>query len=1323
MKTSWQRWLHRAARALGWVAGISVISLAVLMALTQLLLPLLADHPQWVAAQLSKQLQRPVTFASMDGRWQGSGPSFTLRDMTIAAGAGGGSPLHIPETELKLDFGGWLLPSRHLLNLYARGLQLDLARDADGTWHINGIGMASGSDRQQVSFRGLSVGLWLNDVRLDITDGRVDKHYTLIADQLRLSRQAGRIRVGAILRREGAVGVLHGAGSFREDGADGRLWLAGSDVDLHGLLAGVDLGGYTAESGRGAIASWLDWRQAKVVRNLTRFDLNNLAMTSPDGGKALVSGLHGLAELRFVDAGSEFRWAGDDGSALVAVLSKSGTEQARADVAAQNLQIAPLLPWLALKPHMSPQLAQWLGAGKPHGSLTHAAVRWSQPNGLEYIEAGFNDIGIDPAGKLPGVNSLHGQLRGDAESFALELPAQAATLSFPHTFRKPFVLSKLASQAAFWHEDDAWHIGLDALDFDGGTYSGQARGEVALPDAGGRPFMDLYAALNHTDVEAAKLFWPIDSMSQASIDWLDRALVSGSIDSGSVLVRGDLRDWPFRNNEGRFEAHAEISNLSLDYGKDWPRAEGITAVASFVNNGMLVETSSGQTLGNKVDRAVALIPDFANGLLDLNVSGSGTGASLMELVRKSPIGNRQADTLSKLNLSGTGSFDFHLMLPLKAAKDFSLTGNTQLTDMDLNAPEWGLKLEKITGPASFDGHGFRADALDARFRGQPSKLNLAIAGATGRPDTSLSAQLSGRYSISELIQGYSELAWMNQVTGGRSDFVIGFDITHPVGINDTAQTLTIDSSLVGSTLSLPVPIKKSEAGALPLHLTLGLPVSGGDLQVALGQVSRARFRLPAGPGKPVAATIAVGSRMPDSLPDKGMRFRGHAAHLDVSGWVQYIAGGSGGEAPSLDSLDITADKAELFGHDFPNMRSQAVPDTDALTVDVDSEAVAGRFNVPSADLRRRGVTARLQHLYWPKDVAAKGRPASSTKQGDAAAEAGEPVTAAPPAPPAHPENTGVNPSALPPFHLWIGDLRFGDAKLGEARLETWPTDHGMHIDQVRALSSSVQVNAAGDWNGTPSDSRTHLRIDFTAENLGQMLSAFGFEGLFSGGKTRAQIDATWPGAPSAMDMANMDGKLSVNVTDGRIPEVAPGGVGRLFGLVSIVELPRRLTLDFGDVFGKGLAFDSIAGDFQLAHGNATTSNLEIHGPAAEISIKGRTGLRAKDYDQEVHVLPHVGNSLPIVGAVVGGPIGAAAGFVVQGLLGRGLSHAAGARYRITGTWDKPVMTLIERSGGPAPPLPSVAPATAASSLTLPMGLPAPAVPVPAAPAAASSVGR
>ncbi|MFC4764486.1 YhdP family protein [Dyella koreensis] len=1273
--------MHFIVRAAGWIAGVALISLAVLAGLIQLVLPTLANHPQWVAAQLSQQLHRPVSFASMEGRWEASGPLFVMRDVTIGPGESG-SPLHIPETELKLDLGGWLLPSRHLLNLRARGLQLDLSRDADGTWHINGIGVAGGQDRQSASFRGLSVELRLSDLRLDITDARVDKHYSLLARQLRMSKQGGRIRVGAILQREGVAGELRGAGSFREDGADGRLWLAGNNIDLHSLTAGVDMGGYAAESGHGSFASWLDWRDARVVRSLTRFDLSDVVLVSPEGNKAHVSSLHTLAEMRKGQDGFQLRWATDDGSALAADLHQLSGEQARVDVAARDLQLEPLLPWLALKPQLSPGLAQWVGAGKPRGKLSHAALRWTRAQGIEFIDAGFSGLGIDAAGKLPGIERLDGELRGDTQALSLELPTQATVLNFPHTFRKPFVMSQLGGTFAFWHADGDWHIGIAPLDFLGAGYGGQVRGEIALHDAGGRPFLDIYAALSHADVEAAKLFWPIDSMSPAAIDWLDRALVAGKIDNGSVVVHGDLADWPFLHNEGRFEARTEISDLILEYGKDWPRAEGVSAVANFVNNGMLVEASGGQSLGVKVERAVALIPDFANSTLDLNVRGSGAGANLMEFVRRSPIGSHQADALAKLSLGGTGDFDFHLVLPVKDSKDFTLAGTAQLKDADLNAPDWNLKLDKINGPAAFDGHGFHAGPLDTGFRGQPSKLDVAIASATGRPDTMFSARLTGRYGVAELVQGFSELDWLKEIATGRSDFTVGFDIVRPETVANASQTLTLDSTLAGMTLDAPTPMKKPAEASLPLHLSMSLPVQGSDLQISLGQIVRQRFRLSDGASRPLGATFNFGTRMPDTVPDKGIRIRGRASKLDVTGWVQRTVAGSSSNGPGLENVDVTVDQAEVFGHTFPSMRIQATPQADELNVDVDSADIAGRFTVPSADLNKRGVTARLQRLYWPKSTTPDNKPGANVPVGN-------------------PANTGVTPSALPPFHLWVGDLRFGESKLGEARLETWPTDRGMHIDQLRALSRSVQINASGDWDGTATNSHTHLRIDFAAENLGEMLGAFGFAGLFNGGKTHSLLDATWPGAPSAMELANMEGKLSVQVTNGSIPEVAPG-VGRLFGLVSVVEMPRRLTLDFGDVFSKGFAFDSIAGDFALAGSNATTQNLEIRGPAAEISIKGRTGLRTKDYDQQVVVVPHVGNSLPIVGAVVGGPIGAAAGFVAQGLLGRGLNRVAVMHYRISGPWDKPV---IEKTGSSEVPAalavpmqgPPVAPAAATSS--------------------------
>jgi len=59
------------------------------------------------------------------------------------------------------------------------------------------------------------------------------------------------------------------------------------------------------------------------------------------------------------------------------------------------------------------------------------------------------------------------------------------------------------------------------------------------------------------------------------------------------------------------------------------------------------------------------------------------------------------------------------------------------------------------------------------------------------------------------------------------------------------------------------------------------------------------------------------------------------------------------------------------------------------------------------------------------------------------------------------------------------------------------------------------------------------------------------------------------------------------------------------------------------------------------------------------------------------VRPGVSKTLPVIGAIAGGPVGAAAGLALQAIFRNALGEAAEARYTITGTWENPV---IERIG-------------------------------------------
>lgn len=1306
-------WRHRARRLrfflLGLVASV-LVALALVMAVGQLLLPLAAHYPDRVAALLSKKLGKPVHFGSLEGFWRPSGPLFVMRDMTIAP-TEGGDALRLPQAAVKLDFGAFVLPSRHLLNLRLRDLRMGLHRAADGRWSIDGFGAGGGT--QKVSFGNLSADLWLSNLHLDIADDTTHRSYGLIADQLRISLQGQAVRVGGTLRRENVGGLLTAAGRFAADGSNGRVYVKGSNLDLAALSADFNAGGYALAGGKGGFESWLDWRDGQVVRTTTRLDFDELAVRGP-ARTVRTPGLHGIVDMHRTADGQRIDWADADGGDVAFVNHVQG-DRSNGTVVARRINLGPLLPWAGLAPQVSPGLAQWLADGQPRGRLNDVRADWDSTDGLRYVHATFAGLGINAIGKLPGVSKLDGEVFGDEQALALSLPRQATTLDFTGVFRKPFVMSMLGGDIAVYKDGDDWHIGADPVDFQGEGFGGQARGEFVLPGADTGPFMDMYVALGPGDVPAAKLFWP-HSMSEGSQNWLNRGLVSGHIESGSAVVRGNLRDWPFRNQEGRFEGRAVIDDTVLEYGTGWPRAEGLSAVASFIDNGMYIEATEGHSLGNAVSSATAAIPDFAEGILDLKISGAGTGNSFLDFIKNSPIASNSRESIDKLKLGGTGEFGFNLLMPLANARDVTLDGKATLKDADLVANEWKLRLDKITGPMSFDAKGFTASNLKTSFHGQPADLDLAIAGATGDPSKVIDASISGAFTVDEMVSDYENLKWLGDTAKGRGNFRVGYVLSKTGQGDATTQALTVDSDLRGVELLLPTPVKKTAALAAPLSLRVGLPVDGARLDIALGDVVRGRLRLPSDKA-PIAAAFNLGSTVPTAMPAQGYLIGGHASKLDVSGWVQYVVGmsASGSGGPGLSGLDIGTDDGEVFGQHFSNMHIVARPGPKDLSLRVDSDAMAGQLTVPNDDMRRRGITARMDRLWWPAaddtaDATKKGKAAAgaaatvasttlkaedkATASGSASAAStttasgsasGAVASAAATKSPPDANEAGVAPASLPPLHLQVSDMRLGKAKLGEARLETWPTDEGMHIDQLRAQSKNVQITASGDWNGDEKRSRTHLTMDFASEDVARMLDALGFVGIFQGGRTSAKLDAVWPGGPSALALANMDGTLKVDVANGRILEVQPG-VGRLFSLVSVTELPRRLALDFGDVVGKGFGFDSITGDFRFANGDASTQNLKIRGPAAEITITGRTGLKTHDYDQEVLVVPHLGSSLPIVGAIAGGPVGAAAGLAVQGILGHGLNRAAGKRYHVTGTWEKPIFTPIEKGTPPAAPL-------------------------------------
>jgi uncharacterized protein YhdP len=171
--------------------------------------------------------------------------------------------------------------------------------------------------------------------------------------------------------------------------------------------------------------------------------------------------------------------------------------------------------------------------------------------------------------------------------------------------------------------------------------------------------------------------------------------------------------------------------------------------------------------------------------------------------------------------------------------------------------------------------------------------------------------------------------------------------------------------------------------------------------------------------------------------------------------------------------------------------------------------------------------------------------------------------------------------------------------------------------------------------------------------------------------------AGWSGELLRLDWGSLIGEARFKLVDGVLKDVDPGS-GRLVGLFSLSALPRRLMLDFEDVLIKGLQFDKLTGTLRIDQGNLYTTDTVMDGPSVRIKISGRTGLLDRDYDQTMIVVPKIRQTLPVIGSLAAGNAVGWALLLLQKLFKKQIDRSVEIEYRVTGTWDEPVLDLVKK---------------------------------------------
>jgi uncharacterized protein YhdP len=226
--------------------------------------------------------------------------------------------------------------------------------------------------------------------------------------------------------------------------------------------------------------------------------------------------------------------------------------------------------------------------------------------------------------------------------------------------------------------------------------------------------------------------------------------------------------------------------------------------------------------------------------------------------------------------------------------------------------------------------------------------------------------------------------------------------------------------------------------------------------------------------------------------------------------------------------------------------------------------------------------------------------------------------------------------------------------------------------------------ADGIWHAAQTQPRTQMNVRMDVTDVGATLARYGYPPGIR--RATAKIEGTlgWPGGPQDFDYPMMSGQLAIEAAKGQFVKLEPG-FGKLLGIVSLQALPRRITLDFRDVFSEGFAFDTISGTLKIERGIAHTDNFRIQGPSARVLMTGNVDLARETQKLRVRVSPHLSDSVSLAGALLGGPVAGVAAFVAQKLLKDPIEQLVSFQYDVTGSWSDPHVARAERVALPPTP--------------------------------------
>lgn len=916
---------------------------------------------------------------------------------------------------------------------------------------------------------------------------------------------------------------------------------------------------------------------------------------------------------------------------------------------------------------------------------------------------------------LPSFQGLSGTLRISEEGGELALAAgEGATLRFPGVFEAPeFAVDKVAARLRWRyalgaqaggshqeagglkdaHEPKKLSVEIDQLEFSNPDGVAQVRGSYR-EGGKGAGVVDLQGQLRGLRADRIVRYLPL-VVGPELRKWLRSSVHGGTVSQARFVLRGDIEDFPFSTpGTGQFLVEGQLAGSRLDYAPGWPAIEDIVGTLHFEAAGMRIDVRSGQSMGLRLENTRAAIAELDAPVLRVAGLARGQTGDMIRFVNQSPIATRISQFSDEIEARGEAQLDLSLVLPLEDLDRSQVLGTVRLEDNAIRLSEDLPPLSAVHGDFGFTESALFLGSLRGQFLGGEIELG-------GRSESAgqMRLEASGRATGAALRE------WLGHPVFEKVRGSLAYKAA--LSLDGRAVELRVDSDGKGLLVDLPEPLRKRVNEVWPIRVELvpgrrfapaEVPVRRGErgpgsgvpredqIRVRLREelqvwVGRARQQ-PQADLEVVSGVIAVATE--PLLPARGLAITVRHPQIDVESWLPLLRASGSQPGPLVpERLALATERLLYSGRELQDAVIGASQHQGRWQLNLEAREASGFavFRLPS-DNDPGELQARFGRIELPA---------------------------------AEPQEPGAAPDSklrrLPAMDLQVARLKLGKRELGAWVVRASSVREGdlwrWQLDEMQMQMEGARLVARGAWGegqagdlaagqslvqaspplrqnprkpSLPQAARMLLDFDLRIDDAGRTLDRLGFPGSFTGGEGRIGGTLSWQGLPWDPHYPTLEGRVDLSLGRGRFLKTEPG-VAKLLSVLNLQSLPRRLSLDFSDIFLKGYSFDGLRGDARIANGVAKTDNFSMVGPQAVVGLRGSVDLVGETQDVLAEVVPNLdaGMASIVYGALINPFVGLGS-LVAQYALSEPLRRILTYRYAISGSWEDPKVVDIGRAG-------------------------------------------